>query len=90
MTEKWLNETIESVVNALKLRRWDLTEEELFYLMYRNENIYQTVHSKFCNEKKARLIIREIKRVNGSEEQPRFHPILFLRKKKKWKSYNCS
>ena len=82
MTEKWLNETVESVVNALKLRRWDLTEEELFYLMYRNENIYQTVLSKFCNEKKARLIIREIKRVNGSEEQPRFHPILFLRKKK--------
>ena len=90
MTEKWLNETVESVVNALKLRRWDLTEEELFYLMYRNENIYQTVLSKFCNEKKARLIIREINRVNGSEEPPRFRPFLFLRKKKKWKSYNCS
>ena len=90
MTEKMLNETVESVVNALKLRRLDLTEEELFYLMYRNENIYQTVLSKFCNEKKARLIIREIKRVTGSEEPPRFHPILFLRKKKKWKSYNCS
>ena len=90
MTEAKLNEIVENVVNALKLRRLDLTGEELFYLMYRHENIYQTVLSKFCNEKKTRLIIREIKRVNGSEEPPRFRPFLFVRKKKKWKSYNCS
>ena len=43
MTEKWLNETVESVVNALKIKRMIIDEEELFNLMYENEDIYQLV-----------------------------------------------
>ena len=31
--------------------------------MYKYENIYQIVLSEFCNEKKARLIIRDIKEI---------------------------
>ena len=68
MTEKMLNEIVESVVNALKIRRMIINEEELFDLMYRNENIYQLVLGKFCSEKKARLIIKELKEINGKSE----------------------
>ena len=68
MTEKWLNETVESVVNALKIRRMIIDEEELFLLMYQHENIYQLVISKFCSEKKARFIIKALKEINGKSE----------------------
>ena len=68
MTEKWLNETVQSVVNAMKIRRWKINDEELFHLMYKHEKIYQIVLSKFCSEKKARLIIKELKEINGEKE----------------------
>ena len=68
MTEKWLNETVESVVNAMKLRRMKFNKEKLFNFMYENENIYQIVLNNFCSEKKARLIIREIKEICGERE----------------------
>ena len=68
MTEKWLNETVQSVVNAMKIRRMKINDEELFHLMYQHENIYQLVLSEFCSEKKARLIIRELKELNGERE----------------------
>ena len=68
MTEKWLNETVESVVNALKIRRMIIDREELFLLMYQHENIYQLVVSKFCSEKKARLIIKAWEEINGENE----------------------
>ena len=67
MTEKWLNETVQSVVNAMKIRRWKINDE-LFHLMYKHEKIYQIVLSKFCSEKKARLIIKELKEINGEKE----------------------
>ena len=68
MTEKWLNETVQSVVNAMKIRRWKINDEELFHLMYKYEKIYQIVLSKFRSEKKARFIIRELKELNGEKE----------------------
>ena len=37
MTEKMLNETVESVVNAMKIRRMKINDEELFDLMYKDE-----------------------------------------------------
>ena len=64
-----LNEIVESVVNALKVRRMIINEKEVFdQLMYRHENIYQIVMSKFCSEKKARFIIRELKEMSGRKE----------------------
>ena len=68
MTEQMLNEIVESVVNALKVRRMIINEKEVFDLMYRHENIYQIVMSKFCSEKKARFIIRGLKEMSGKEE----------------------
>ena len=68
MTEKWLNETVQSVVNAMKIRRMKINDEELFHLMYKHEKIYQIVLRKFCSEKKARFIIRELKELNGEKE----------------------
>ena len=67
MTEQMLNEIVESVVNALKVRRMIINEKEVFDLMYRHENIYQIVMSKFCSEKKARFIIRGLKEMSGKE-----------------------
>ena len=65
MTEEILNKKVSETINALtlKLKRIALTEEELLLLMYKYENIYQIVLSEFCNEKKARLLIREIKEI---------------------------
>ena len=68
MTEQMSNEIVESVVNALKVRRMIINEKEVFDLMYRHENIYQIVMSKFCSEKKARFIIRELKEMSGKKE----------------------
>ena len=65
MTEEILNKKVSETINALtlKLKRIASTEEELLLLMYKYENIYQIVLSEFCNEKKARLLIREIKEI---------------------------
>ena len=62
MTEQMLNEIVESVVNALKVRRMIINEKEVFDLMYRHENIYQIVMSKFCSEKKSKIYNKRIKR----------------------------
>ena len=65
MTDEMFNKKVIDTINALtlKLKRITLTEEELLLLMYKYENIYQIVLSEFCNEKKARLLIREIKEI---------------------------
>ena len=64
-----LNDIVESVVNALKVRRMVITEEEVFDLMRCHENIYQIVISKFCSEKKARFIIRELKEMSKKKRK---------------------
>ena len=62
MMEKCYNENFESVLNALKLkRRMKIDEADLLCYMLTNENINQLVLSKFCSEKKARLIIKELR-----------------------------
>ena len=63
-----LNEIVESIVNALKVRRMIINEKEVFDLMRRHENIHQIVISKFCSVKKARFIIRELKEMSGKKE----------------------
>ena len=68
MTEQMLNEIVESVVNALKVRRMIINEKEVFDLMRHHENIHQIVISKFCSEKKARFIIRELKEMSGKKK----------------------
>ena len=57
MTEEMFNKKVSDTINALtlKLKRIALTEEELFLLMYKYENIYQIVLSEFCNEKKSKI-----------------------------------
>ena len=61
MMEKCYNENFESVLNALKIKRMKIDEADLLCYMLTNENINQLVLSKFCSEKKARLIKRELK-----------------------------
>ena len=68
MSEQMLNEIVESVLNALKVRRMIINEKEVFDLMRRHENIHQIVISKFCSEKKARFTIRELKEMSGKKE----------------------
>ena len=65
MTDEMFTKKVSDTINAitLKLKRITLTEEELLLLMYKYENIYQIVLSEFCNKKKARLLIREIKEI---------------------------
>ena len=65
MMEKCFNENFESVLNALKIKRMKIDEADLHCYMALNENIRQLVLSKFCSEKKARLIIKEL---NGEKE----------------------
>ena len=61
MTEKWLNKKVSETVEALK--GTELTEEELFKLMYENEKIYQIVLSdKLSNDEKALSIINVIEK----------------------------
>ena len=62
MMGKCYNENFESVLNALKLkRRMKIDKADLLCYMLTNENINPLVLSKFCSEKKARLIIKELK-----------------------------
>ena len=68
MMEKCYNENFESVLNALKIKRMKIDEADLLCYMLTNENINQLVLSKFCSEKKARLIIRELKELNREKE----------------------
>ena len=68
MMEKCYNENFESVLNALKIKRMKIDEADLLCYMLTNENINQLVLSKFCSEKKARLIIRELKELNIEKE----------------------
>ena len=68
MMEKCYNENFESVLNALKIKRMKIDEADLLCYMLTNENINQLMLSKFCSEKKARLIIRELKELNREKE----------------------
>ena len=68
MMGKCFNENFESVLNALKIKRMKIDEADLLCYMLLYENINQLVLSKFCSEKKARLIIRELKELNGEKE----------------------
>ena len=68
MMEKCYNENFESVLNALKIKRMKIDEADLLCYMLTNDNINQLVLSKFCSEKKARLIIRELKELNREKE----------------------
>ena len=68
MIAKCFNENFESVLNALKIKRMKIDEADLLCYMLLYENINQLVLSKFCSEKKARLIIRELKELNGEKE----------------------
>ena len=65
MTEKWLNETVESVVNALEKEKIIIRKEEIFNLMYQYENIYQIVVGEYSIEKKTKLLIEELNRNNS-------------------------
>ena len=61
MTEQMLNETVSSVVYALKMEgSKGITEGSLFDLMYRHENIYQILMSKRSSKRKAKLIKKEM------------------------------
>ena len=54
-----LNETVSSVVYALKMEgSKGITEGSLFDLVYRHENIYQIVLSKRSSKRKAKLVKR--------------------------------
>ena len=56
-----LNELVSNVVVAMQMEgSRGMTEESLFDLMYRHENIYQIVMSKYSNRRKARSIKREM------------------------------
>ena len=68
MMEKCYSENFESVLNALKIKRMKIDEADLLCYMLLYENINQLVLSKFCSEKKARLIIRELKELNREKE----------------------
>ena len=64
MTEKMLNELVSGVVVAMQMEgSRGMTEELLFDLMYRHENIYQIVFSKYNNRRKARSIKREMSKL---------------------------
>ena len=61
MSEQMLNETVSSVVYALKMEgSKGITEGSLFDLMYHHENIYQIVLSKRSSKRKAKLIKKEM------------------------------
>ena len=66
MTEKWLSKKVSETVEALK--GTELTEEELFKLMYENEKIYQIVLSDLSKEEKAKLINSELLKVTMVKE----------------------
>ena len=68
MIEKCYNENFESVLNALKIKRMKIDEVDLLCYMVLDENINQLVLSKFCSEKKARLIIKVLKEKIGERE----------------------
>ena len=56
-----LNELVSNVVVAMQMEgSRGMTEESLFDLMYRHENIYQIVLSKYTDRRKARAIKREM------------------------------
>ena len=65
MTENWLNETVESVVNALEKEKIIIRKEEIFNFMYQYENIYQIVVGEYSIEKKTKLLIEELNRNNS-------------------------
>ena len=89
MMEKCYNENFESVLNSLKIKRMKIDEADLLCYMLLDENINQLVLSKFCSEKKARLIIKVLKEKNCEREnitkrsmQPLHNNFIYARRSK--------
>ena len=63
-------EEINSILYALRLKGVKMTEEKFYDLMYCYENIHQIAFSKRTNDKKAGLIMREMRKItDGSKEK---------------------
>ena len=63
MTEKMLIGLVKNAVLALNSEGIEITEKDLYNFVYKCENIYQIVLSKFFNAKKAKLIIEAAKEI---------------------------
>ena len=69
MAEQMLNKLVNEILCALELKGIVIPKEKFYDLMYRNENIYQTVFRKCSNERKATLIWREMRKIIFGEKE---------------------